>query len=72
MKITVGKAAKIKSERTKGGHGRYETDEELGQDVLSIISVFSSKLYGSRSHKNKTVVETANKLFEGPKDENCS
>jgi len=47
-------------------------EEELVQDVLSIITVFSSKLYGSRSHKNKTVVETANKLFEEPKDENCS
>ncbi|MBC8061195.1 MAG: IS607 family transposase, partial [Clostridiaceae bacterium] len=33
-------------------------EEELVQDVLSIITVFSSKLYGSRSHKNKTVVAT--------------
>ena len=47
-------------------------EEELVEDVLSIITVFSSKLYGSRSHKNKTVVETANKLFEDTKNENCN
>ena len=28
-------------------------EEELANDVLEIITVFSSKLYGSRSHKNK-------------------
>lgn len=39
--------------------------EELVEDVLSVINVFSAKLYGSRSHKNKTVVENAKKLFEG-------
>ena len=43
-------------------------EEELVEDVLSIIKVFSAKLYGSRSHKNKTVVENAKKLFaEGEK-----
>ena len=28
-------------------------EEELSNDVLEIITVFSAKLYGSRSHKNK-------------------
>lgn len=28
-------------------------DQELAKDVLEIITVFSAKLYGSRSHKNK-------------------
>lgn len=28
-------------------------EEELVQDVLEIITVFSVRLYGSRSHKNK-------------------
>ena len=49
-------------------------EEELAQDVLEIITVFSAKLYGSRSHKSKkllealtndgeqTVVETARQL----------
>ena len=33
-------------------------EEELAQDVLEIITVFSARLYGSRSHKNKKLVET--------------
>ena len=32
-------------------------EEDLGQDVLEIISVFSARLYGSRSYKNQKVVE---------------
>jgi predicted site-specific integrase-resolvase len=49
-------------------------EEELAQDVLEIITVFSAKLYGARSHKGKrlldalandgdhSVVETARQL----------
>ena len=49
-------------------------EEELAQDVLEIITVFSARLYGSRSHKSKrlldalgsdgdgTVVDTARQL----------
>ncbi len=33
-------------------------EEELAQDVLEIITVFSARLYGSRSHKNRQVLET--------------
>lgn len=32
-------------------------EEELVQDVLEIITVFSARLYGSRSHKNRQVLE---------------
>jgi len=32
-------------------------EEDLDQDVLEIITVFSARLYGSRSHKNKKIVE---------------
>ncbi|MEW6730998.1 MAG: IS607 family transposase [Acidobacteriota bacterium] len=32
-------------------------EEELASDVLEIITVFSARLYGSRSHKNKKVME---------------
>ena len=32
-------------------------EEDLVQDVLEIITVFSARLYGSRSHKNKQLVE---------------
>ncbi len=39
-------------------------EEELVEDVLSIITLFSAKLYGSRSHKNKQVIDRAKKLFK--------
>lgn len=32
-------------------------EEELAQDVLEIITVFSARLYSSRSHKNKKLLE---------------
>jgi putative resolvase len=34
-------------------------EEELAQDVLEIITVFSARLYGSRSKKNKKLIEAA-------------
>lgn len=37
---------------------------ELVDDVLSIITVYSAKLYGSKSHKNKEINETNKKLFK--------
>lgn len=33
-------------------------EEELAQDVLEIITVFSARLYGSRSHKHKKMMES--------------
>lgn len=38
-------------------------EEELVEDVLSIITVFSSKLYGSRSHKLKKIKDVNVALF---------
>jgi predicted site-specific integrase-resolvase len=35
-------------------------EEELAKDVLEIITVFSARLYGSRSHKNKQFIEKLN------------
>jgi predicted site-specific integrase-resolvase len=32
-------------------------EEDLASDVLEIITVFSARLYGSRSHKNKKIIE---------------
>ena len=32
-------------------------EEELAKDVLEIITVFSTRLYGSRSHKNKKLMK---------------
>ncbi|MDA8206697.1 MAG: IS607 family transposase, partial [Thermaerobacter sp.] len=39
----------------KGAEPTFE--EELAQDVREIITVFSARLYGSRSHKNKKMLE---------------
>jgi putative resolvase len=39
----------------KGDQPTFE--EELAQDVLEIITVFSARLYGSRSHKHKKLME---------------
>ncbi len=39
----------------KGEEPTFE--EELAQDVREIITVFSARLYGSRSHKNKKMLE---------------
>lgn len=39
-------------------------EQELTADVLSIITVFSAKLYGSRSHKNKQIVDASKTLFD--------
>lgn len=39
----------------KGTEPTFE--EELAQDVLEIITVFSARLYGSRSHKHKKVMQ---------------
>ena len=39
-------------------------EEELAQDVLEIITVFSARMYGSRSHQNKKLVEAAKVLSE--------
>ena len=46
-------------------------EEELVEDVLSIITVFSAKLYGSRSHKNKKIVREAKKLFDYEGESDC-
>jgi predicted site-specific integrase-resolvase len=32
-------------------------EEELAQDVLEIITVFSARLYGSRSKKNQKLIQ---------------
>jgi putative resolvase len=42
-------------------------EEELTGDVLEIITVFSAKLYGSRSHKNKKLMDNLKKAVEDVK-----
>jgi putative resolvase len=45
----------------KGDEVSFE--EELAQDVLEIITVFSARLYGSRSKKNKKLIDAARELM---------
>jgi putative resolvase len=39
-------------------------EEELAQDVLEIITLFSARLYGRRSHQNKKLMETLREVAE--------
>jgi putative resolvase len=39
-------------------------EEELAQDVLEIITVFSARLYGSRSRKNKKLMHNLQEAIE--------
>jgi excisionase family DNA binding protein len=39
-------------------------EEELVDDVLSVITVFSARLYGSRSHKSKKMIATNKELLK--------
>lgn len=39
-------------------------EEELAQDVLEIITVFSARLYGSRSRKNKRLIDDLKEAVE--------
>ncbi len=43
-------------------------EEELAKDVLEIITVFSARLYGSRSHKNKQLIEDLNRVANNVKN----
>ena len=43
-------------------------EEELAKDVLEIITVFSARLYGSRSRKNRQLMEKLVKVAEDAKE----
>ena len=49
----------------KGEQPSFE--EELAKDVLEIITVFSARLYGSRSPKNKKLMEQLKKAVKEEK-----
>lgn len=46
----------------KGETSTFE--EDLAKDVLEIITVFSARLYGARSHKNKKMLDTIKKAAD--------
>lgn len=50
------------------GEENVKFEEELAKDVLEIITVFSARLYGSRSNKNKKLLEDVNKAVAGNLD----
>ena len=39
-------------------------EEDLAKDVLEIITVFSARLYGSRSRKNQKLLEAVRQVVE--------
>ena len=39
-------------------------EEELVQNVLELITVFSARMHGAMSHKNRKLVEAAKLLSE--------
>ena len=52
----------------QGEDTRFEEDptfeEDLAKDVLEIITVFSARLYGSRSRKNQKLLDDVKKVVE--------
>jgi putative resolvase len=40
-------------------------EEDLAKDVLEIITVFSARLYGSRSRKNQKLIDSVRQAVEG-------
>lgn len=52
----------------KGEDATFE--EDLAKDVLEIITVFSARLYGSRSRKNKKLIENMQKAVEDASAQN--
>jgi len=39
-------------------------EEDLSKDVIKIITVFSARLYGARSEKNKKLIEELQKAVD--------
>ena len=44
-------------------------EEELAQDVISVITVFSARLYGKRSHRNRENIQKAKEMFADEQNE---
>lgn len=42
-------------------------EQELVQDMIELITVFSARLYGARSKKNKKIIEGISNVIEGVK-----
>ena len=54
----------------KGDDTTFE--EDLAADVLEIITVFSARLYGARSKKNKKMIDGMTKVLEEMESDTCT
>jgi predicted site-specific integrase-resolvase len=46
----------------------FNSPEDLAKDVLEIITVFSARLYGSRSHKNQKLIDGVKQVVDSLDD----
>ena len=62
---------KLKAYRALGGHRRYRLNEEMVNDLISIVTCFSAGLYGSRGgRKVKKDIEKTTKELGKERGEN--
>ena len=54
------------------GQEKASFEEDLAKDVLEIITVFSARLYGSRSKKNKKLIDNLSKAANDNNNSNLS
>ena len=54
------------------GQEKAGFEEDLAKDVLEIITVFSARLYGSRSKKNKKLIDNLSKAVNDNNNSNFS
>ncbi len=69
--FSICQAKEVEVIITNQGEESKSFEEELAKDVLEIITVFSARLYGARSNKNKKLIkemeEAANDALEKDK-----
>ena len=39
-------------------------NQELAEDIITIITVFSARMYGKRSHKNKQIIQQSKEMWK--------
>ena len=54
------------------GQEKASFEEDLAKDVLEIITAFSARLYGSRSKKNKKLIDNLSKAVNDNNNSNLS
>ena len=61
--LTISEAKEVEVVIIKKGEDTT-FEEDLAKDVLEIITVFSARLYGARSHKNKKLIEGMKRVVD--------